>query len=138
MSWEEAAGTITGNTRPDTGRFVVADPRKPPPELPVIIAADGTWHRPITTLECAALQSIPATIDGKPLVLHGKSISGWRERIGNAVPPDAAEAIGLRILFAMLEAALGGFSLASPDTPVWISPEGHHDSEPLALGECYQ
>jgi site-specific DNA-cytosine methylase len=137
MSWAEAAGTITGNTRPDTGRFVVADPRKPPDHLPVIIAADGTWHRPITTLECAALQSIPAVVDGAPLKLHGKSISGWRERIGNAVPPDAAEAIGYRILFALLEAAMGGFSLASPDTPVWISPDGHHDSEPVSLGSCY-
>lgn len=137
MSWSEAAGTITGNTRPDTGRFVVADPRKPPPELTVIIAADGTWHRPITTLECAALQSIPTTIDGAPLKLHGKSISGWRERIGNAVPPDAAEAIGYRILFSLLEAAIGGFSLASTDTPVWISPDGHHDSEPVSLQECF-
>lgn len=136
MSWQEAAGTITGNTRPDTGRFVVADPRKPPPELPVIIAADGTWHRPITTLECAALQSIPTTIDGAPLVLHGKSVSGWRERIGNAVPPDAAEALGYRVIFALLEAAMGGFSLASSDTPVWISPDGHHDSEPVSLQEC--
>jgi site-specific DNA-cytosine methylase len=120
MSWQEAAGTITGNARHDTGRFTVADPRKPPPFTPYIIAADGTWHRPITTLECAALQSIPTMVNGEPLVLVGSSHSAWRERIGNAVPPDAAAAIGDRILVALLQADCEGFALSSPSTPVWV------------------
>lgn len=129
LGWEEAAGTITGNARLDAGKFCVADPRKPPPDDRIIIAADGTWHRPLTTLELAALQSFPVTLRGQPLVLDGSSTCGWREQIGNAVPPDAAEAIGDRMLVALLQAQLGGFALASSDTPVWISPpEGTHAS----------
>jgi site-specific DNA-cytosine methylase len=91
MSWEEAAGTVTGAACIDNGRFAVGDPRKPPSSLPVIIAADGTWHRPLTTLELAVLQGFPAEIDGQPLKLSGTSSSAWRERIGNAVPAPAAE-----------------------------------------------
>lgn len=119
LSWEEAAGTITGSARIDTGKFAVADPRKPPPFLPMIIAADGTWHRPITTLECAVLQSFPAIVDGEPLVLSGKSVSGYRERIGNAVPPKTAQAIAEQMLVTLLQADLGAFSLSSSGD-VWV------------------
>ncbi len=119
MSWEEAAGTITGNARIDTGRFSVADPRKPPGFTPMIVAADGTWHRPITTLECAVLQSFPAVVDGAPLELAGKSISGWRERIGNAVPPKTAKAVAEQMLVCLLQADLGAFTLSSSGD-VWV------------------
>lgn len=122
LSWEEAMGTITGNARPGTGSFAVADPRKPPERLPIIIAEDGTWHRPLTTLELAALQGFPTVVGGKPLQLDGTATGKHRERIGNAVPPPAAQAIAERMLVCLLQAELGGFSLASPDTPVWISP----------------
>jgi site-specific DNA-cytosine methylase len=121
ISWENAARTIIGSARIDNGAFAVADPRKPPANTPVIIAADGTWHRPITTLELAALQSLPTTINGVPLVLHGKSHTSWRERIGNCVPSKTARAIGERILVALLEADLGGFSL-SGNLMVWVNP----------------
>lgn len=57
----------------------------------MIRALDGTWHRPFTTLELAALQGM---VDlEETLELHGTSDSAWRERIGNAVPPPAAQAI---------------------------------------------
>lgn len=123
IGWEEAAGTITGSARPGTGSFAVADPRKAPERFPIIIAADGTWHRPLTTLELAALQGFPTVVDGKPLKLDGDASGAWRERIGNAVPPPAAQAIAERMLVCLLQAELGGFSLAGTDTPVWISPE---------------
>lgn len=65
---------------------------------PVIIAEDGVWHRPLTILELAALQGFPFTFsDGSPLALAGNSDVRWRERIGNAVPPPAAVAIGNQI-----------------------------------------
>jgi site-specific DNA-cytosine methylase len=121
MSWEQAAGTITGASGVATGTFAVADPRKAPPFTPWIIAADGTWHRPLTTLELAALQGLPTVIDGAPLLLAGNSSSAWRERIGNAVPPPAAEAIALRMLVALVEAQLGAFSLSTG--AVWVRPE---------------
>jgi len=129
MSWEDAAGTITGNARLDTGRFSVADPRKPPPELRVIISADGTWHRPLTTLELAALQGLPTVVDGKPLQLAGRAVSRWRERIGNAVPVQTAQAIAAQMLEVLVCSDADAFVLSS--TPVWVSPRrpSHHPLE---------
>ena len=53
LRWDEAAATITGSLGIDNGAAAVADPRldpdKPPPWTPIIVAADGTWHRPLTT-----------------------------------------------------------------------------------------
>lgn len=133
LRWEDAAGTVTGGSRAANGRFSVADPRtgealchvadarRPPlPGPPVIIAADGTWHRPLTTLELAALQGFPVTLDGAPLVLSGTSSSAWRERIGNAVPPPTARAIAEQMLLTLVAADGAGFRLAA--TPVWVRP----------------
>ncbi|MBX3203204.1 MAG: DNA cytosine methyltransferase, partial [Labilithrix sp.] len=120
LGWREAAATITGHARVDNGRFAIGDPRKPPPFLPVIIAEDGTWHRPLTTLELAALQSIPTIVRGAPLKLAGNTVRGWRERIGNAVPTDTAEAIAGQMLVALLQAKLGAFALSAG--AVWVRP----------------
>lgn len=122
LGWQEAAATITGHARVDNGRFAIGDPRKPPPFLPVIIAEDGTWHRPLTTLELAALQSIPTVVRGEPLKLAGSTVRGWRERIGNAVPTDTAEAIAVQMLTALLQAALGTFMLSAGGA-VWVQPD---------------
>jgi site-specific DNA-cytosine methylase len=119
IGWEEAAATVTGSASIDNGSFAVADPRKPPVgAIPVIIAKDGTWHRPLTTLELAALQGLPAQLDGKPLRLAGKSVARWRERIGNAVPVQAARAIAETLLLALLAAKLGTWTLGS--TGIWV------------------
>lgn len=128
LRWDEAAATITGSMSVDNGRASIADPRlgwdvnpdRPPPFTPVIIAADGTWHRPLTTLELAVLQSLPAIVDGKPLVLAGTSHTRWREAIGNMVPPDAARAVGNQLLRALLLAHLGAFELDNNE--IWVSP----------------
>lgn len=120
LSWSEAAATITGRSGVATGRFAVADPRRPPAITPLIVAADGTWHRPLTTLELAALQGLPTIVNGAPLLLAGTSSSKHRERIGNAVPPPTAEAIAQRMLVALVEAHLGAFSLSSG--AVWVRP----------------
>ena len=57
-----------------------------PPYVPVIPGrGDGSWHRPITLLERAALQNIPVVIDGQPLDLYGSATTVARH-IGNAVP----------------------------------------------------
>jgi site-specific DNA-cytosine methylase len=121
LRWEDAAKTITGSACFDNGVFAVADPRKPPSKLPVIIAQDRTWHRPLTTLELAALQGLPTTVRGAPLKLHGSSSSAWRTRIGNAVPAPAAQAIAERMLVALLEADAGAMSL-SGNHDVWVEP----------------
>lgn len=125
LSWEEAAATITGSLAIDNGAAAVADPRlvpdRPPPFIPIIVSADGTWHRPLTTLELAALQGFPVTIDGEPLVLAGTSHTRWREAIGNAVPPPAAHGVGEQLLRALLVAALGAFVL--DNNPIWVAPQ---------------
>jgi site-specific DNA-cytosine methylase len=138
IPWSEAAKTVTGAGCIDNGPFAICDPRIPdappvmliedprkaPATCPVIIAADGTWHRPLTTLELAVLQGFPAAVGGRPLKFAGSSSSSWRERIGNAVPPPAAEAIADRMLVALLQADHAAFSLASSDSPVWVEPAG--------------
>lgn len=119
ISWEDAAATVTGSAQIDNGRWALADPRKAGAEgLPLIVSADGTWHRPITTLEMAGLQSIPTTLKGKPLQLAGRRISGWRERIGNAVPGKAAAAIARSVLKALIAASTGGWYLSSDE--IWV------------------
>lgn len=122
LSWEEAARTITGSMAVDNGRAAVADPRPPGDHrYPIIIAEDGTWHRPLTPLELAALQGIPTVIDGRPLELAGRRRSGWIERIGNAVPVGAAQAIGDQLLRPLLAGALDRWVLGG--TEIWVQEE---------------
>jgi len=143
LRWGEPSFTVAGKTSPGCGAYSVADervrgrpekltfedligawdgnPKRPPPFVPVIIADDGCWHRPMTTLELAMLQGLPVELDGAPLKLEGPASSRWRERIGNAVPVQTATAIATQMLVALSEAAAGTFSFGS--TPVWVEPE---------------
>jgi site-specific DNA-cytosine methylase len=140
LRWLEPANTVTGEARPANGTFSVADPRpsnwvieRPDGELevvdfaerpdkpPCIIADDGTWHRPLTVLELAALQDFPTEVAGKPLDLAG-SLTAVRERIGNAVPRGAARAIAEQMLVTLVHAELNTIALQGPDTPVWVEP----------------
>jgi len=123
MRWDEPAKTVTGSAQVSgsNGAAAVADPRKPGQKddhPPVIISEDGTWHRPLTTLELAALQGLPVTkLMRKPLA--GKAHGRWRERIGNAVPPPTARVIGSTILKALLGAEAGDtFMLSS--SAIWV------------------
>ncbi len=105
----------------DAGEVVERlEPKKAPKVPPLIISADGCWHRPLTTLELAALQGMPTQLDGEPLVLAGTSTSAWRERIGNAVPPPAAQAIAEEMLITLSSADQDSFQLSS--NPVWVGP----------------
>ena len=129
--WKEPAHTVIGESRTGKSWAAVDDPRLPildGPELDlevtrpthiVIRAADGAWHRPLTTLELAALQGFPVKHRGGWLKLDGSSHEAWRQRIGNAVPPPAAEAIA-RECRKTLEAARAG-RLHFGSTPVWVS-----------------
>ncbi|MEJ8571287.1 DNA cytosine methyltransferase [Microbaculum marinum] len=136
LSWQETAGAVPAYAKYDRGRWSVADPRFPETSaetqsdpdacqlpapadrlLAVIRALDGTWHRPFTTLELAALQGL---VDAdETLELEGQSDSAWRERIGNAVPPPAAQAIAGVMGRTLLQAWAGEtFMLSS--TPIWV------------------
>lgn len=122
VPWAGSTGAVSGFACHDNGRWSVADPRMPGEKenlVAVIRALDDTWHRPFTTLELAALQSL---VDPEEfLELDGLSDSAWRERIGNAVPSDAATAIAGVMGETLLLAASGQTFMLS-NTPIWVRP----------------
>lgn len=132
VPWKGTAYAVPGFAKHDRGNWSVADPREteaePLFELPkpddrlvaVIRALDGTWHRPFTTLELAALQSLvdPDEV-AEGYSLDGQSDSAWRERIGNAVPPDAAEAIA-GVMGTTLLLAMTGETFMLSSQPIWV------------------
>ncbi|DBA08533.1 TPA: DNA cytosine methyltransferase [Pseudomonas aeruginosa] len=120
VGFNQSAGAVSASARHDNGRWSVADPRMPAANdrlTCIIQSLDGTWHRPFTTLELAALQSL---VDPEEqLVLDGLSDSDWRERIGNAVPPAAAEAIA-GVMGTTLLLAEQGETFMLSNTPIWV------------------
>ncbi len=120
IGFDQHSGAIAASSRYDSGRFSVADPRIPAADdrlTCIIRSLDGTWHRPFTTLEKAALQSL---VDPEEyLVLDGMSDKDWSERIGNAVPPHAAEAIADVMGTTLLLAAQGETFMLN-NTPIWV------------------
>ena len=142
VPWSDRTGAVSSAAGYDNGRWSVADPREPsllPTDdagtLPAaqdrlvacIRSMDGTWHRPFTTLELAAVQSI---IDPEEyLELEGMSDATWRERIGNAVPPAAATAIADTMGRTLL-LAWSGESFMLSAVPIWVRP--------LAIGLAVQ
>ncbi|WP_236185241.1 DNA cytosine methyltransferase [Pseudomonas protegens] len=122
VDWNGQAGAVSASARQDNGRWSVADPRMPEPSEKltcVIESLDGTWHRPFTTLELAALQSLVEPEEW--LELDGLSDQAWRERIGNAVPPAAAEAIA-QVMGTTLLLAEAGETFMLSNMPVWVQP----------------
>ncbi|MDP5551157.1 DNA cytosine methyltransferase [Pseudomonas aeruginosa] len=122
VGFDQSAGAVSASARHDNGRWSVADPRMPAANdrlTCIIRSLDGTWHRPFTTLELAALQSL---VDPEEqLILDGLSDSDWRERIGNAVPPAAAEAIA-GVMGTTLLLAEAGETFMLSNTPIWVRP----------------
>lgn len=126
-AWSDTCGAVSAAAGHDNGRWNVADPRLPATGdhlLAVIEALDGTWHRPFTTLELAALQSLFDPEDPQDLAawgLDGTSDSAWRERIGNAIPCASAQAIANEMGRTLLLAYAGEtFQLSA--APVWVRP----------------
>lgn len=127
VPWDSPCGAVPAAACHDNGRWSVADPRLPGGEdklVAVIRALDGTWHRPFTTLELAALQSLFDPEDSAERAafgLDGSSDSAWRERIGNAVPCAAARAIASEMGRTLL-LAWSGETFALSSAPVWVRP----------------
>ena len=131
MLWDEPANAVTGSADIHSGAAAVADPRIPNSDdrgVWIIIAADDTWHRPITTFEMAMLQGFPQITKGKPFELPGNSDSKWREWIGNAVPVQAATAIGNALLATMLPNYAGDWHWDVDGNDLWVLPRSQ-DSE---------
>lgn len=123
VPWDGTSGAVSASAGYDNGRWSVADPRiDAMPALTektvaIIRALDGTWHRPFTTLELAALQSLIEPEEH--LLLDGMSDSVWREHIGNLVPPEAARAIG-EVMGTTLLLARAGETFVLGSTPIWV------------------
>lgn len=124
VPWASQSYAVSASACHDNGHWSVADPRLPSPNEKInamIVSEDGTWHRPFTTLELAALQGLYDPEEDSHWLLDGKSDSSWRERIGNAVPPPAATAVASVMGEAILMSRAGHtFQLSS--TPVWVRP----------------
>lgn len=130
-AWDEPALAVPGYAKHDRGKWSIADPRdqqiEAHPALPSptdrmvarIISLDGTWHRPFTTLELAALQSL--FDPGEIFSLEGGSDQLKREWIGNAVPSAAARGMAETIGETLLLADMGEtFTLSSRE--IWVKP----------------
>ncbi|MFC7443294.1 DNA cytosine methyltransferase [Laceyella putida] len=123
LRWDQVANTVTGSADVHAGTCAVADPRIPEMNEKgqwVIISEEGNWHRPLTTLELAALQGFPVQINGNPLELAGNSEARWRERIGNAVPPQASRAIAETMLRTLMPARENEWIMSAEE--VWVQP----------------
>lgn len=126
--WNDSSMAVSASACHDNGQWSVADPRPVPSPNDKLVcriqSLDGTWHRPFTTLELAALQSYYDPDDFAehgPLVMEGTSDQVWREHIGNMVPPLAAQAMGEEIGRAILLSWAGEtFQLSA--TPIWVRP----------------
>lgn len=125
VPWTGPAGAVSASAGHDNGRWSVADPRLPAPadKLDAVIwSLDGTRHRPFTTLELAALQSLIDPEDTwVPWQLQGENDQDWRERIGNAVPSAAATAIA-EVMGETLLLARAGETFQLSARPVWVRP----------------
>lgn len=126
QAWHKPSKTVIGSADVHASAAAIADPRIPADNEQgtwVIIAQDGTWHRPLTTYELAMLQSFPTHLpDGRPFQLEGCSDAKAREYIGNAVPCGAAEQMGNVILAAAAEAE-AGLTFELSWNPVWVMPQ---------------
>jgi site-specific DNA-cytosine methylase len=145
LRWDEPSPTVAGGSSVGQGAYAVADarerlmdgarilsldeamaldlpPEKAPPFVPVIVAEDGTWHRPMTLLELSALQGYPLRIDGKPIPWAGTRTQ-VAEHVGNSVPPPSARAIAEQMLITLVASEAGSWIMGTEG--VWVSSELH-------------
>jgi len=152
VRYTDSAGAVSASACHDNGNWSLADPRPGTvsgggvainvpgvPALPApadklvarIQSLDGTWHRPFTTLELAALQSFidpeeyfapgGQADQGERFVLEGASDQRWREAIGNAVPRKSAKAMGT-VMGQTILLARNGETFVLGSTPIWVQP----------------
>jgi site-specific DNA-cytosine methylase len=157
QDWTRPSSTIRGKQTTQNSRASVAHPDYPVPthrlvydetgELVllgpaitdwdeicylVIQSPDGSWHRPMTDLELAVLQSLPAEHNGAMLALRGPS-GKRREHIGNMLPRMVAAAIA-RSCRATLDQPEATFELKGSGK-IWVrqrAPKTIHPRGELA------
>jgi site-specific DNA-cytosine methylase len=83
----------------------------------LVIRVRGKWHRPLTPREKFTLQSGPVDHVVEGPLSSTKMQAGVNEWIGNMIPVDAAEAMGLEAIVCLESSTIAGF-LKGPD--VWV------------------
>jgi hypothetical protein len=84
------------------------------------LAQMPAWDRRFTTMKLAAIHSLADGVDTwVPWKLDGESDQAYRERVGNAVPPDAAHAIG-EVMGETTVLAVSGKTFQQSARPVWV------------------
>jgi len=164
VPWTSSSGAVPASACHDNGAWSVADPREldgvlqptsaastavPPLPAPAdklvarIVSEDGTWHRPFTTLELAALQSLYDPDEWRELeelnawhngrlvaadggearffAMDGTSDTAYRERIGDMIPPAAARQVA-NVIGETYLLALSGETFILSAQPVWVRP----------------
>lgn len=130
VPWAQPSYAVSASACLDNGHWSVADPRPmPAPDDKLVCriqSLDNTWHRPFTTLELAALQSLfdPEewfSPEGGYFTLTGNSDQRWREGIGNAVPSAAATGIA-EVMGETLLLAWAGETFQLSMKPIWVQP----------------
>jgi hypothetical protein len=126
LGWHGPARTVTGSIQLGSGAPACADPRPFDMEsraLLIIRALDGTWHRPMTVLERAALQGLvePETVLEFLEAVNGASATAVSEWVGNAIPPPAM-AESLRAAGVAILLSRAGETWAFGSTPAWCKP----------------
>lgn len=130
---------ITGSTQVGSGAPSVADPRCLPDGdergIYLIQALDGTWHRPMTVLERAALQGLldPETLEHFVTAMGDAPASRVSEWVGNAIPPPAMEATLRAAGTAILLSRAGETCVLNSDTPAWVAPLARS----VAMGDAF-
>jgi len=130
QAWDEPSSTVIASGDIWAAAVACQDVRRwhlpvVQPGYPYVFTEDApgewSWHRPLTTLDLAALQDLLPELtragDGIPLALEG-SDKERREQVGNAVPPGAMCFIGTVILYSLVKAQLRDESIASDE--VWV------------------
>lgn len=87
----------------------------------MVIKVRGKWHRPFTNRELFALQAGPLDFVLEGPSSSSKTQAGVREWIGNMIPADAAEAMGLETIICLESSTVAGF-LRGAD--VWVERAG--------------
>ncbi|MCX7570375.1 DNA cytosine methyltransferase [Tumebacillus sp. DT12] len=147
QDWNQPGKTIIGSGDIHAGAAAVADPRNQCDgqcttadafDVPgdkengvwvILSPHGGAWHRPLTTFELAMLQGFPQTlVDGRPFQLVGKNDARWRERIGNAVPPQAAQAIAETMLLTLMAQEQNDWLMSAEE--IWVRPQDIEVKEP--------
>ncbi len=128
---EPGPWAIVDKTNDGAPILVIDDVSKKPPIPLIIIAEDGTWHRPFTPLELARIQGFPKQVNGEPLRFAGSGSTDWREQIGRAIPPTAACAMAQMFLRSFLQSELDAYEFGA-DGGFWVKKRSDEFEEAMA------